>query len=722
MPLNILYYGDDPSLATGYATTGRDILTRLHRDGHKIACLGVSRQDEDDRTPFENDRLPFKIFRCGQTMPNDPDVRGIRRLVDAMTQWQYDAVLINADIWNYAAAIPSWDMLREQKNCAVVLYFSSEFPFRQEWVWSMRSATNPVTFTRFGYDKLKELDPRLKYIPNAVDAKVYHPLPPEQRAQLRKQVGIPEDAFLVTNVNRNHVRKDIAQTIRAFRILKNAVPDALLYLHCKGYDDEVDRGAMSLNLPQFCSELGLVPGRDVRFPAQGFTANRGIPLSHMASVYQCSDVVVSTSLSEGFGLTPVEASMCSVPTLIPDTSGLADIAMALGIEPVKTLPQPIYHDTVAPVPFYQTDHVDLARRLVELRRDPARGKDQAYMAYKRALRQFEIAGVYDRAWRPLFTEIEQRLSPQKIGFQRDHAHKDTILFVCDSSAGDVLMATSAIAGLKKKHPDKAIHAMTRTEYQNIWEGNPDVDKMLNWDLGYLAEYPQVHYPHRQIRNGNWGSGSMPLSRIQSRLCDVEHQPHVLVPEEPPAEIVELLFPNAEEPMALVAFHTTSHPYRTYRRFGEVASALHVRAVQVGGEQDVPLEGCDFVDLRGKLTWRQTAWVLSKSAFLVGIDSYPAHAMGAVGGRSAVVFGCGNARITAPERGLAIAFMPEYAAPGMCPMLGACYGNARNCPANCINSHAPDDILKGIIEAFGLAYVKEDAAERLGIGSTSLVSL
>tara|TARA_B100000945_G_scaffold117576_1_gene93446 strand:+ start:15601 stop:16728 length:1128 start_codon:yes stop_codon:yes gene_type:complete len=83
----------------------------------------------------------------------------------------------------------------------------------------------------------------------------------------------------------------------------------------------------------------------------------------------------------------------------------------------------------------------------------------------------------------------------------------------------------------------------------------------------------------------------------------------------------------------ICFHASSKDnLRDYDYWDEVKALLNpfvkkfkLKTVQIGVEKD-PSLNCD-IDLRGKTTMRQMAYVVKKSDLFIGVDSFPAHLAG-----------------------------------------------------------------------------------------------
>ena len=51
--------------------------------------------------------------------------------------------------------------------------------------------------------------------------------------------------------------------------------------------------------------------------------------------------------------------------------------------------------------------------------------------------------------------------------------------------GDVLQSTPAIAALRKVEPQARITVLARKPFGEVLRNNPDIDEVLEWDIGAL---------------------------------------------------------------------------------------------------------------------------------------------------------------------------------------------------------------------------------------------
>lgn len=190
----------------------------------------------------------------------------------------------------------------------------------------------------------------------------------------------------------------------------------------------------------------------------------------------------------------------------------------------------------------------------------------------------------------------------------------TILVRRQSARGDVLIAASVAAALKKKYPGAKVHFHTRLP--DVVEGNPHIDRILRaeevtergFQLYFNLDMAYESRPHTNIL------------KAYADVCGVD-----------PDDCVPYLAcePVGSLPEDYVVIHAgkTNWVGRDWSpmKFDMVASRIrklgqNVICVGGGGDHKVP---CDL-DLKGKTDLKQMAYVISKAKLFVGIDSFPFH--------------------------------------------------------------------------------------------------
>jgi glycosyltransferase involved in cell wall biosynthesis len=180
-----------------------------------------------------------------------------------------------------------------------------------------------VTYTNFAKKEAILANPsmanRLDVIYHGVNTNDFYPLPKDDVEAFRRQYfGQHAGKYVVSNINRNQQRKDIPRTIAAFKEFKNRRPNSVLYLHMAHKDQ-------GWNLPEVIQAYGLRLGEDVLLPGGDFGPNQGFPLEIVNLIYNASNVIVSTTLGEGWGLSSTEAMACRKPIIFPNNTSLTEI-------------------------------------------------------------------------------------------------------------------------------------------------------------------------------------------------------------------------------------------------------------------------------------------------------------------------------------------------------------------------------------------------------------
>jgi glycosyltransferase involved in cell wall biosynthesis len=178
----------------------------------------------------------------------------------------------------------------------------------------------PIAMSRFGEDRLRELDPL--YVPHGVATQVFTP---QDRGERRAAAGLPADAFIVGIVAVNKgapSRKSLAEMIEAFAIFHARHDDALLYLHT-----ELLGQLGGTHLPSLIEDVGL-DERSVIVVDQYRYLYEPFAPEDMAGMYATLDVLMNASMGEGFGLTVLEAQACGVPAIVTDFTAMSEVCGA----------------------------------------------------------------------------------------------------------------------------------------------------------------------------------------------------------------------------------------------------------------------------------------------------------------------------------------------------------------------------------------------------------
>lgn len=295
--MKILFIGD-ACLHSGFATVTHSILHYLHQR-HEVHVCGVNYRGDPHG-------YPYPIYRADMY----GDTWGVRRFDELCAKIQPDIVCINNDPWNVVR------FLTDYRPVPIVAYMPIDGDGLPKKTASLlNQLTCAIWYTEYG-KKVAEKSGfagKSEIVPHGVDSKRFRPI---EKMEARRTIGLPQEGFLIGNVNRNQLRKRLDLSIKAFSIAYHeyGLKDAWLYLHSAMRDEGGD-------LQQIAEYYGVADR--VMSPA-GKDSFQGVDYDAMPYIYSSLDMQISTSMGEGWGLTTMEGMACGVPQVIPYHSALAE--------------------------------------------------------------------------------------------------------------------------------------------------------------------------------------------------------------------------------------------------------------------------------------------------------------------------------------------------------------------------------------------------------------
>jgi len=185
-------------------------------------------------------------------------------------------------------------------------------------------AWQPLAYSRFGYQAMKDagLDPR--YVPHGVDTKLFAPKDRSEARAALKWKDANDIEFLAIMVAANKgtpSRKAFPEVLKAWREFVKKHPKSLLYLHT-----HPGMEMQGLDLSLLLTALDM-PDNNVAF-ADPDWLKMGYPPSFLNNLYNAADVLLSPSYGEGFGLPIVEAQACGCPVIVNDCTSMPELCFA----------------------------------------------------------------------------------------------------------------------------------------------------------------------------------------------------------------------------------------------------------------------------------------------------------------------------------------------------------------------------------------------------------
>lgn len=193
-------------------------------------------------------------------------------------------------------------------------------PIPQRVLDSMQGAHLPITYSKWGHDMLTKAGVKNAYVVHGVEPSIFRVIPRENALAFKRAVTGVDNAHLSIMVAANKGfpdRKWFQGQLRAWAEFAKDKPNAYLYIHTE--PTQIYGG---VDFGWLLGHLGIADR--VRFPdrLENFL---GLPQEYLALVYNAADVLLSCSMSEGFGIPIVEAQAAGTPVVVTDFSAMPEL-------------------------------------------------------------------------------------------------------------------------------------------------------------------------------------------------------------------------------------------------------------------------------------------------------------------------------------------------------------------------------------------------------------
>ncbi len=267
-------------------------------------------------------------------------------------------------------------------------------PVFPEWEAIAKIADGMMVISRFGVEMMRRQGVQVDLCHPGVDTTEFFPPLTEERAALREQAGIPQDAWLYGMFCMNQGRKAIPNTLKAFKEFAADKKNVAIYLDM----DEVSPAGW--NIGQLADSIGLSRTRVL------LRAQLQARLPNLRDRYAILDAHGVLAYREGFGLPLVESMACAVPTFSMDwCSGREIVGEGRGY--LVNVLRDSYGEDVAQHGTWGNaqDKVPDSRHFVELLNEvyyhPEEAKAVGYRGYRWAI---------DQTWERMGEQVERVIS------------------------------------------------------------------------------------------------------------------------------------------------------------------------------------------------------------------------------------------------------------------------------------------------------------------------
>ena len=268
----------------------------------------------------------FTIYPCGQ------DAYG-NDVIEAHTK-DFRANIV-------VSLIDVWVMHDTARKVAPALWLPwlpiDHEPVPQRVLECLQGAFRPLTYSKWGHDLLANAGIENTYIPHGIEPHIYN-VNPNRDAVLqfkREMLRCNGHLTLMVAANKGYPdRKFFQGQLRAWAEFAKDKPDARLYIHT-----EPTPLYGGLNMATLTQAIGIQD--KVLFPDR-YQYYKGIPSEFLAFIYNSADVLLSASMSEGFGIPIIEAQACGVPVVVTDFSAMPELVRwGVGVPPADRIWTPM---------------------------------------------------------------------------------------------------------------------------------------------------------------------------------------------------------------------------------------------------------------------------------------------------------------------------------------------------------------------------------------------
>lgn len=315
--MKIMWLSDSPLTVTGFATISWNICNKLVEAGHEVFFIAHNYAGQPippGLTLQDGTKLNFTILSGG------PKPYGMDMIIPYLRKYKPEVFGVLLDTF----MLFPWFMNLDLAPAKTIFYFPSDggggLPLQCENI--LKKVHYPVAMAKFGQQQCKDIhNLYTRYIPHAIDTKIYYPLTQEEIKKIKQQWGL-ENKFIVGVVARNQGRKMLDRTIKSFAIFCKNHPDAMLFMHTDPFDM-----AAPFNMVELISRYKL----QNRVIFSGMKFYDGFDYKKMNEVYNIMDVFFLTTSGEGFGVPIIEAMACEIPVVATDYTTTQELIVEEGV-------------------------------------------------------------------------------------------------------------------------------------------------------------------------------------------------------------------------------------------------------------------------------------------------------------------------------------------------------------------------------------------------------
>ena len=252
---------------------------------------------------------------------------GFKLLPDYIRRKEPDVIMIYNDMSIVARFLEEIRKSGMPRNFKIWVYIDQVYTTQLQVYLDIlnRDADRVFAFTNYWKKCIKDqgITRPVDVILHGFDSKKFYPVP---RELVRKQMNIPNEAFLIMSLNRNQPRKRYDLLIMAFVELVVKYPTKPIFLLC--ICDKGDKGGWWV-FELFQRELKLRGVSVETFGTRLMLSSSDMTFrdEDINLFYNAADVGISSADGEGFGLCNFEQMGVGIPQVVPDIGGFKEFCL-----------------------------------------------------------------------------------------------------------------------------------------------------------------------------------------------------------------------------------------------------------------------------------------------------------------------------------------------------------------------------------------------------------
>lgn len=279
----------------------------------EIACSDVGGRMDEVREKLNTYVKAIHVVRLVRSPASPTNLKGYQDMKKVINNGHYDIIWTNEPVMGVVTRLAA---RKARKNGTKVVYMVHGFHFykgapKKYWVmfypvekFARYFCDSVVTVNREDFERAKKMGlPNVRYI-HGIGINTARLTSGENQNNIREELGLPKDAFLVLSVGELSKNKNQKTIISAVAQLSD--PD-IHYILC-------GKGNQLENLQNQVSKLNIVD----RVHFLGYRAD-------VVDICSQSDVYVMPSHREGLPVASLEAMYCGLPLVTSNIRGLVDV-------------------------------------------------------------------------------------------------------------------------------------------------------------------------------------------------------------------------------------------------------------------------------------------------------------------------------------------------------------------------------------------------------------